>query len=61
MVRSAGRSSTAAESLASLEAKVASGEIDPSPVSGHQELLENLVNQRIWAAEREPIETGAGR
>ena len=49
------------ESLASLEAKVASGEIDPSPESGHQELLESLVNQRIWAAEREPIETGAGR
>ena len=40
------------ESLDSLEAKVASGQIDPSPVSGHQELLENLVNQRTWAAGR---------
>ena len=40
------------ESLESLEAKVAAGEIDPSPVSGRQELLENLVNQRIWAADR---------
>ena len=38
------------ESLASLEAKVASGEIDPQPVSGRQELLENLVNQAIWTA-----------
>ena len=40
------------ETLASLEAKVASGEIDPSPSSGSQEQLENLVNQRIWAADR---------
>ena len=40
------------ESLASLEAKVAAGEIDPKPVSGSQEQLENLVNQRIWAADR---------
>jgi xylose isomerase len=37
-------------SLESLEARVATGEIDPQPVSGQQELLENLVNQRIWAA-----------
>ncbi len=37
------------ESLESLEAKVASGEIDPSPVSGGQESLENVVNQRIWS------------
>ena len=36
------------ESLASLEAKVASGDIDPDPVSGRQELLENQVNQVIW-------------
>ena len=38
------------ETLESLEAKVAAGEIDPTPASGHQELLENLVNQRIWSA-----------
>ena len=38
------------ESLASLEARVASGEVDPSPVSGRQEMFENLVNQRIWSA-----------
>ncbi|MEN8114416.1 MAG: xylose isomerase [Actinomycetota bacterium] len=34
--------------LASLEARVASGEIDPTPVSGRQEALENLVNRTIW-------------
>ena len=33
------------ESLASLEAKVASGEVDPRPVSGRQEELENRVNR----------------
>jgi xylose isomerase len=36
------------ESLDSLEAKIASGEIDPDPVSGGQELLENRVNRIIW-------------
>ena len=39
-------------SLATLEERVASGAIDPRPVSGGQEALENLVNQRIWAADR---------
>ena len=39
-------------SLADLEARVAAGGIDPTPVSGRQELLENLVNDRIWAADR---------
>ena len=39
-------------SLAALEGRVASGGIDPNPVSGRQELLENLVNQEIWAADR---------
>ncbi len=37
------------ESLESLEAKVAAGEVDPRPVSGGQEALENLVNQRVWS------------
>ena len=37
------------ESLDSLEAKVASGEVDPSPVSGEQEALENFVNRVIWS------------
>jgi xylose isomerase len=39
-------------SLATLEARVAAGEIDPRPVSGRQEQLENAVNQRIWSADR---------
>jgi xylose isomerase len=39
-------------SLEALEARVAAGEVDPQPVSGRQELLENLVNQQIWAADR---------
>jgi xylose isomerase len=39
-------------SLADLEARVVSGELDPRPVSGRQEMLENRVNQRIWAARR---------
>jgi len=38
-------------SLADLESQVAAGEIDPRPVSGRQELLENLVNQQIWSAD----------
>jgi xylose isomerase len=37
------------ETLDSLEARVHSGEIDPSPVSGSQELLENRVNRVIWS------------
>ncbi len=37
------------ETLATLEAKVMSGAIDPSPVSGRQEHLENVVNQAIWS------------
>ena len=39
-------------SLADLADHVAAGDIDPQPVSGQQELLENLVNQRIWSADR---------
>jgi xylose isomerase len=38
--------------LAALESRVADGSIDPRRVSGGQERLENLVNQRIWAADR---------
>ena len=34
--------------LAALEALVVSGDIDPVPVSGRQEALENLVNRTIW-------------
>ncbi|MEA2611078.1 MAG: hypothetical protein QOG32_804, partial [Chloroflexota bacterium] len=49
------------ETLETLEAKVAAGTIDPRPVSGHQELLENVVNRSIWAAEPGRVKTGAGR
>jgi xylose isomerase len=36
--------------LEELERQAAAGDIDPKPVSGRQEFLENLVNQHIWAA-----------
>jgi xylose isomerase len=39
-------------SLEELDRRVVAGGIEPRPVSGGQELLENLVNQRIWAADR---------
>ncbi len=39
-------------SMDELTTKVASGEIDPDPVSGGQELLEGLVNRRIWQVDR---------
>ena len=39
------------ETLDSLEAKVAAGEVAPRRESGHQELLENIVNQSIWTAD----------
>jgi xylose isomerase len=38
--------------LETLASRVEGGGIDPTPRSGQQELLENLVNQRIWAADR---------
>ncbi|HVR80020.1 MAG TPA: xylose isomerase [Acidimicrobiia bacterium] len=41
---------TGSESLETLEARVTSGEIDPTPVSGRQELLENRVNKTIWSS-----------
>ena len=34
--------------LTELDARVSSGAIDPAPVSGRQEDLENLVNRAIW-------------
>jgi xylose isomerase len=37
-------------SLADLEQRVAGGGIDPAPVSGGQERLENLVNRTLWRA-----------
>ncbi len=35
-----------------LAGRVLAGEIDPKPVSGRQERLENVVNQQIWASNR---------
>ncbi|MGE5409039.1 MAG: xylose isomerase [Syntrophothermus sp.] len=46
-------------SLADLAGRVEAGEIDPRPVSGRQELYENVVNRQIWAADEAPV--GAGR
>ncbi len=37
------------ETLDSLEARVMAGDVDPVPVSGGQELLENRVNRVIWS------------
>ncbi len=36
-------------SLEDLAARVEAGTIDPDPVSGQQELYENIVNQHIWS------------
>jgi xylose isomerase len=36
-----------------LAGRVLTGEIAPRPVSGHQEQLENIVNQAIWQVDRE--------
>ncbi len=44
-----GRSILSGEALLEMLAgRVATGEIDPKPRSGRQELLENIVNQAIW-------------
>ena len=39
-------------SIDELERRVAAGAIDPAPVSGSQELLEEMVNRRIWQVDR---------
>jgi xylose isomerase len=39
--------------LADIEARVVDDGIEPTAVSGRQERLENLVNQRTWAVDRE--------
>jgi xylose isomerase len=41
-------------SLAELEQRIASGAIDVKRASGHQEMLENLVNRHIWSVQRGP-------
>ena len=48
--------------LLELERRVSTGAIDPQPVSGRQEILENLVNQQIWAqGTGSSTDTAAGR
>jgi xylose isomerase len=45
-----------------LAGRVLAGEIDPRPVSGRQELLENIVNRAIWSVDvAERAEAGATR
>jgi xylose isomerase len=39
------------ETLASLTTQVERGDVDPTPVSGGQELLENRVNKAIWTVD----------
>jgi xylose isomerase len=57
-----GRSILSGEALFEMLAgRVETGEIDPQPVSGRQESLENRVNQAIWSADRSRIEEAAGR
>ncbi len=43
------------ETLDGLEARVREGGIEPQPVSGRQELLENVVNQAIWSTDRAAV------
>jgi len=47
--------------LADLERQVVEEGLNPQPVSGRQELLENLVNQGIWAADRSRTGAASGR
>ncbi|HEU4673518.1 MAG TPA: xylose isomerase [Candidatus Limnocylindrales bacterium] len=57
-----GRSILAGDaSLETLAGPVASGQIDPRPVSGRQELLENVVNRAIWSLDREAAAGSGGR
>jgi xylose isomerase len=49
------------ETLESLEGKVGSGEIAPRRESGHQELLENIVNQSMWLADTSKVAPGSRR
>jgi len=59
-----GRSILSGDALFELLAgQVAAGQIDPHPVSGRQELLENVVNRAIWAVDAAATgraEDGAG-
>jgi xylose isomerase len=57
-----GRSIVAGDAtLETLHERVAAGEVDPRPVSGRQERLENVVNQAIWAFDAAPSTARNGR
>jgi xylose isomerase len=43
-----------------LATRVIAGNVDPKPVSGRQERLENVVNRHIWAADRSSESGKAG-
>jgi xylose isomerase len=43
---------TGSGALEVLASRVIAGDVDPQPVSGRQERLENVVNRHIWAADR---------
>jgi xylose isomerase len=47
-------------SLADLEQRVTDGALDPRPVSGGQERLENLVNRTLWRAVSAPPDLAPG-
>ena len=49
------RIKSGSESLETLEARVMSGELNPVPVSGRQELLEDRVNRIIWTSGPDPM------
>jgi len=42
-----------------LSVRVLAGEIDPQPVSGRQEMLENVVNRAIWSVDQAEARAGA--
>ena len=45
--------------LEQLSVPVLAGDIDPQPVSGRQEMLENIVNRAIWSVDRAEASAGA--
>ena len=47
--------------LTGLATRVLAGEIDPRPVSGRQEMLENIVNRTIWTVDAREREAAAAR
>ena len=57
-----GRSILSGEALFEMLAgRVETGEIDPRPRSGQQELLEKIVNQGIWSTEQSAVVQAGGK